>query len=344
MLFKKLALSGTFDHLHLGHKYFLKQALKQAELCICGITTNWIKANKILPKTIQPFAERVKNLQIFLETNKLSRRVQIIPLNNQFGPTLKDSAIDSLAVTLDSLAGAQLVNQQRKFKGLSPLSLLMTNIVKTTDKRKISSSRVRLGEINRQGFVYGRLLPQAQTLVLPTKERQYFKQPLGQLLAGSSQSLPWAAFQVAKQIQKRPAAFIITVGDITTQACLQQQIKIDLAVVDYRSERQPLTPNFHQMLKNKADWLQIINNQPGTISLNASKLIMNFLPLMALKNKTGFMQVNGEEDLLVLPIILLAPLNTIVLYGQPNQGIILTLVTENLKEKVVKLLSKFHPS
>ena len=47
-----------------------------------------------------------------------------------------------------------------------------------------------------------------------------------------------------------------------------------------------------------------------------------------------FLVVDGEEDLLALPSILFAPLNAYVLYGQPNEGIVVVSVTESLKIKV----------
>ena len=52
--------------------------------------------------------------------------------------------------------------------------------------------------------------------------------------------------------------------------------------------------------------------------------------------------VNGEEDLLTLPAILFAPLNSLVLYGHWQYGIIVVEVDEKIKEKVRKILKKFH--
>ena len=38
--------------------------------------------------------------------------------------------------------------------------------------------------------------------------------------------------------------------------------------------------------------------------------------------------VNGEEDLLVLPVCIHAPDNAIVMYGQPNEGLVLVEITD----------------
>ena len=52
--------------------------------------------------------------------------------------------------------------------------------------------------------------------------------------------------------------------------------------------------------------------------------------------------IDGEEDLLALPAILLAPLKSMVLYGQMDLGVVLVEVTEEMKEKVAGLVKKFE--
>ena len=43
--------------------------------------------------------------------------------------------------------------------------------------------------------------------------------------------------------------------------------------------------------------------------------------------------VFGEEDLLVLPVCIHAPDNSIVLYGQPNEGLVLVEITTEIRNK-----------
>lgn len=53
--------------------------------------------------------------------------------------------------------------------------------------------------------------------------------------------------------------------------------------------------------------------------------------------------VNGEEDLLTLPAILLASPKSCVIYGQPNEGLVALLPTHELKTRILYLLKQFKP-
>jgi uncharacterized protein (UPF0218 family) len=48
--------------------------------------------------------------------------------------------------------------------------------------------------------------------------------------------------------------------------------------------------------------------------------------------------VNGEEDLLVIPVCVHAPDNSIVLYGQPHEGLVVVEITPEIRNKTQSLL------
>jgi uncharacterized protein (UPF0218 family) len=48
--------------------------------------------------------------------------------------------------------------------------------------------------------------------------------------------------------------------------------------------------------------------------------------------------VTGEEDLLVLPVAIYAPDNSVIFYGQPNEGLVMVLVTEEIRNKAKSIL------
>jgi uncharacterized protein (UPF0218 family) len=57
------------------------------------------------------------------------------------------------------------------------------------------------------------------------------------------------------------------------------------------------------------------------------------------ENKNLF--VEGEEDLLVIPAVLLAPKNSLVVYGFPKKGICVIKINKKIKKKIKKLLKLF---
>ena len=52
--------------------------------------------------------------------------------------------------------------------------------------------------------------------------------------------------------------------------------------------------------------------------------------------------VNGEEDLLVIPVCVYAPENAIVMYGQPNEGLVIVKITPEIRNKTQKLLDSME--
>lgn len=335
---KHLILAGTFDHLHKGHQQFIKTAVSKADFVSCGVADNWSKKNKLFPQTIQSFDKRVKSLKQFLVKNSVLKKTGIFPLKDPFQPAISNQSMDMIAVTPDTFSGAQLINQKRKLNHLNPLKILQIDLIKANDHNKISSTRIRSGEINRQGLVYQQIFKKG--LYLPQNQRRHFKKPLGKLILGSRENISWAGMQAFDQLNHKKNHLIITVGDITTQAFLLNNLPLDLAIFDHRCQRQNISKNLHLKLKNKADFYYQVKNSPGMLSQQTLQTVQKSLP--QLKNSfRGVIEVQGEEDLLVLPVVLLAPLKSLIFYGQPNKGLVRVKVTEKVKSKVLELLKKF---
>jgi uncharacterized protein (UPF0218 family) len=51
--------------------------------------------------------------------------------------------------------------------------------------------------------------------------------------------------------------------------------------------------------------------------------------------------VDGEEDLAVIPLILAAPLGAIVLYGQPHKGVVMRTVNRKAQQTAQHFLNHF---
>jgi len=126
---------------------------------------------------------------------------------------------------------------------------------------------------------------------------------------------------------------IITVGDTVSANLTKKGIHPHVFIIDNKIMRKPITP-----IKVDADQTFHIKNPPGTITDEAWQAMKE-----ALKHKGRVkIVVEGEDDLLTLVAVACAPENSIVVYGQPDEGIVVIKVTEEMKELVSKLIDEME--
>ena len=154
---------------------------------------------------------------------------------------------------------------------------------------------------------------------LPEKYRDFLKRPFGELITSSKPSL-----QEINSIIKVPS-YMITVGENISQLGIKSNIQI-IDLMERRTKRK--FPNLTW------DEKRSITNPPGTLSTESIILLRDLIK----QSIDSLIVVDGEEDLLALPSILFAPINAHVLYGQPNEGLVIVSVTESLKVKVYSIL------
>ena len=154
--FKVAAVGGTFDEFHKGHRSILKKAFEVGEKVIVGLCTDEFVKKLNKPHTVDPYEVRLKNLKRFLEENGLLERAEIIPLNDPYGPTINDRGIEVLVVSEETAPTAYKINEFRKRRGLKPLEIIIVNMVLAEDEKTISTTRIRKGEIDREGRLIGK--------------------------------------------------------------------------------------------------------------------------------------------------------------------------------------------
>ncbi len=134
---------------------------------------------------------------------------------------------------------------------------------------------------------------------------------------------------------KEKPAKIISVGDVVSENMAKCGILTHLAIVDNRVMRQPREP-----VVLKVNQTIHVKNPPGTITDEAWLAVKK-----ALKQKQLIkIVVDGEEDLLALVALLHAPLNALVVYGQPYEGIVAIKVTQRKRQKARRIIEAMQPS
>lgn len=158
---------------------------------------------------------------------------------------------------------------------------------------------------------------------LPENIREQFKTPLGVLLPEAKADKEHILEFLSKD------SYIITVGDRTTEKMIEFDLIPSLQIVDGQEKRKKREPP-------KLENITTLNcdNPAATIAESGIDLIKK---AFSLKPPVRIL-VNGEEDLLVIPACLYAPENAIIMYGQPNEGLVIVKITQEIRNKTQELL------
>ena len=151
--FRKVAVGGTFDEFHKGHKALLMKAFEVGDRVLIGLCSDQFVAKMGKPHNTAPYQDRLRELNAFLEKRNLSSQAEIIPLNDPYGNTVTDKCIDALVVSEETETTALKINQKRKEAGLPPLEIVAISMVPAENCAPISTTRIRKGEIDREGHM-----------------------------------------------------------------------------------------------------------------------------------------------------------------------------------------------
>lgn len=130
-------------------------------------------------------------------------------------------------------------------------------------------------------------------------------------------------------IKKEKSPKIISVGDVVSSNMARHGISLQVLIVDNKVMRAPIQP-----IAVDADQTLHVKNPPGTLTEEAWTVIRKALRG---KRRTKVL-VDGEEDLLTLVAVLCAPENSLVVYGQPHEGIVVVKVTKKSREKMRRIV------
>jgi pantetheine-phosphate adenylyltransferase len=151
--FKKVAVGGTFDEFHRGHRVLLMKAIEVGEFILIGLCSDEFAKKMGKPHVTAPYEERLKELCDFLKSLGVSDKAEIVPLNDPYGNTLADRSIDALVVSEETEKTAIEINQKRSEAQLPPLKIITISMVPAENSTPISTTRIREGEIDREGHL-----------------------------------------------------------------------------------------------------------------------------------------------------------------------------------------------
>jgi len=127
---------------------------------------------------------------------------------------------------------------------------------------------------------------------------------------------------------------MISVGDETTLNLINAGIKPYLAVCDFKIKRARISKaDRNKIISAFGSVRRVYKNPAGTLS---SLLLDNAAEEI---KKGGLIRIIGEEDITALVFMLCAGRDYLVLYGQPDKGLVAVEPEKNkLKKRIKKLL------
>ena len=160
---------------------------------------------------------------------------------------------------------------------------------------------------------------------LPENLRDELKTPLGLLIKNDDSEKA----RVIKQIYAENV--VITVGDATSELLIKIGLIPFLQIVDGKEKRHDRELPVNDSIVTNLHCV----NPPGELtqqSIDTIKKSFNSKPPIRIL-------VDGEEDLMVLPACLFSPENSVVMYGQPNEGLVIVRITNEIREKIQKIVN-----
>ena len=186
-----------------------------------------------------------------------------------------------------------------------------------------------------------------ENLKIPPNERHKFSQPLGKLYAGTrEETIVEVKNAIKEYIKKGFKVSVYLVGDIVTQDFLASNFLkslISLCIEDEKTQRSQIKIAIEEFFEEIIEF----ENPEGGIKKESFKLLND---IVKSKKRTLLKVINGEEDLLVLPLVLSIVLNdkikNLVFYGQPpltdsKKTIPEGIVMVDVEKKIQKVVDKF---
>lgn len=171
-----------------------------------------------------------------------------------------------------------------------------------------------------------------RTLVLTREQRKELKKPIGALVKGAPTE---TMRELAATVQNEKPVLVISVGDEVSSNMLKYGIQLHVMIVDNKIMREKTKP----IGATGFDVVEV-ENPAGTLTPNAWRAVQQAVS----NTQPTRILVDGEEDLLTLVAILEAPQGSLVVYGQPREGVVVTRVDKSTKQRVSRIVDAMPPS
>ncbi|MFP3909500.1 MAG: GTP-dependent dephospho-CoA kinase family protein [Archaeoglobaceae archaeon] len=172
-------------------------------------------------------------------------------------------------------------------------------------------------------------------LKLTEELREKCSRPFGRLYSGND-------VEITNIEEIQDYSLLICVGDVVSYHALNSGLRPHIILMDKKTKRE-----FNEEISDKVDRLSRdyevvdVENPIGCVSADLAQKIESSLSRVNSGQKIK-MVVEGEEDLAVIPLVCILPQNSLIIYGQPHQGVVALKVTPDKKILIHHILRKME--
>ncbi|XP_026327157.1 bifunctional coenzyme A synthase isoform X2 [Hyposmocoma kahamanoa] len=155
--YEYVALGGTFDRLHNGHKILLSQAvLRSTKHLTVGVTdVNMIQSKKLW-ELIEPVEKRIAAVLEFVIDINPDLEYCVLPIQDIYGPTKDDPKYQMLVVSEETIKGGVKVNEKRVENGIPKLDTYVIGLA--TDAQQSAEEETKVSSSNQRMRLLGTIL------------------------------------------------------------------------------------------------------------------------------------------------------------------------------------------
>ncbi|MFW6317546.1 MAG: phosphopantetheine adenylyltransferase [Halorubrum sp.] len=147
-----VALGGTFDPVHDGHRKLFERAFELGDVTV-GLTSDELAPRtRHVERYVRPYDRRKRDLEAELapRAEEHGREFAVRELTDPTGIAVEPQ-FDALIVSPETKAGGERINEIRRERGHDPLDLIVVDHASAEDGERISSTRIVAGEIDEHG-------------------------------------------------------------------------------------------------------------------------------------------------------------------------------------------------
>ena len=163
-----------------------------------------------------------------------------------------------------------------------------------------------------------------------------FKTPMGELFEGPEDA-PEVALSAMLEALPENHGTLVAVGDVTVKGLMDMGVLPDIAFIDGQTKREALDASLLVRGDAYAQQRSVVN-PPGQLTPELLDVVRWALE----QDQSVLVEVDGEEDLAPMFVLATAPLGTIVVYGQPRQGVVMRILDMEAKHRARNLLVHFE--